>query len=61
MPSSIKVGYNKHMIKIQETGLAGDLEAIKGGIDKVKNAGAARLKYVFKQIKAALEGATGLR
>ena len=61
MPSSIKSSYQQ-TYEGDTAGIAGDLEAIKGGIDKIaKDAGGPPGTSVSsQQIKAALEGATGI-
>ena len=61
MPSSIKSSYQQ-TYEGDTAGIAGDLEAIKGGIDKINaNAGGPPgTSMSSQQIKAALEGATGI-
>tara|TARA_S200000501_G_scaffold134718_1_gene127510 strand:- start:917 stop:1963 length:1047 start_codon:yes stop_codon:yes gene_type:complete len=61
MPSSIKSSYQQ-TYEGDTAGIAGDLEAIKGGIDKIaKDAGGPPgTSMSSQQIKAALEGATGI-
>jgi hypothetical protein len=63
MPSTIKSSYQQ-TYEGDTAGIAGDLEAIKGGIDKIaKDAGGppgSSTSVSSEQIKAALEGATGI-
>ena len=61
MPSSIKASYQQ-TYEGDTAGIAGDLEAIKGGIDKVNASagGPPGTSMSSQQIKAALEGATGI-
>ena len=63
MPSSIKSSYQQ-TYEGDTAGIAGDLEAIKGGIDKIaKDAGGppgSSSSVSSEQIKAALSGATGM-
>jgi len=61
MPSTIKSSYQQ-TYEGDTAGIAGDLEAIKGGIDKINaNAGGPPgTSMSSQQIKAALEGATGI-
>tara|TARA_E500000178_G_scaffold351047_1_gene411269 strand:+ start:47 stop:1093 length:1047 start_codon:yes stop_codon:yes gene_type:complete len=61
MPSSIKSSYQQ-TYEGDTAGIAGDLEAIKGGIDKLNASagGPPGTSMSSQQIKAALEGATGI-
>ena len=61
MPSSIKASYQQ-TYEGDTAGIAGDLEAIKGGIDKINASagGPPGTSMSSQQIKAALEGATGI-
>ena len=63
MPATIKSSYQQ-TYEGDTAGIAGDLEAIKGGIDKIaKDAGGppgSSSSVSSEQIKAALSGATGM-
>ena len=61
MPNNIKVGYQQNYEE-DTAGIAGDLEAIKGSVDALSNAGGGPpgTSMTSAQIKAALSGATGM-
>jgi len=61
MPNSIKASYSQ-TYEGDTSGVAGDLEAVKGSIEKLNNAGGGPpgSSMSSEQIKAALSGATGM-
>ena len=59
MPNTIKSSYSQSY-EGDTAGIAGDIEAIKGSIDRIGASGPPGTSMSSEQIKAALAGATGM-